>query len=82
MVHRKGNVSVFNLFFGGSKGGRVALFPSVASNKEKKDFWIGNDTVISIDTMQGGASPYGHLESTLVHEVGHWFGLFVRVHRI
>ena len=66
-IHRKGDISVFNLSFDGLKGGSVAFFSLVASEEEKRDFWIGTGTVIYPSTPCKGEQDH------IVIWDQHWF---------
>ena len=71
---REGGLGDLNIYIGGVNSGSVAFFPPVQPDGDDT-FFSGDGTFVAIDTVPGGESTCCNLGLTLVHEVGHWFGL-------
>ncbi|CAJ2502048.1 Uu.00g049010.m01.CDS01 [Anthostomella pinea] len=73
---RKGDYSALNLYFLKSLGGNLGYcyFPAAVSSGSNAYYQDGCSILSS--TVPGGSETGYNLGGTVVHEVGHWFGLF------
>ena len=74
-LYKKGEANTLMVYWGNKdKGVSFSRFPSLLHVNET-DF-VTDGVFMDISTVPGGNSDCCHLGKTLVHEVGHWLGLY------